>query len=225
MCDERKKLIRRQARSKRSERRRRVDAAQAVCTHTPGNSFESPDELSSEIRPEGFALLDAWKGLLSALGLSSCELFPALFLPTPTEPDIRLLFTTVSRCLVPALVGENGSRLSDPAWAQWDASSRGAPPRPHEVLGETLGADALAEADIVLLPALAVDEDGTRIGQGGGWYDRALRHARPGAPIVAVIFDDEWSAQPLPRLSHDIPVDAVVTPSGFRILASDLSSV
>lgn len=225
MCDERKQLIRQQARSKRSERRRRVDAAQAVCTHTPGDSFESPDELSSEIRPEGFALLDAWKGLLSALGLSSCELFPALFLPTPTEPDIRLLFTTVSRCLVPALVGEDGSRLSDPAWAQWDASSRGAPPRPLEILGAPMRPEVLRQADIILLPALAVDEDGTRIGQGGGWYDRALKHARPGAPIVAVIFDDEWSSQPLPRLPHDVCVDAVVTPGGFRILTSDLSSV
>lgn len=225
MCDERKQLIRQQARSKRHERREHEWAARGLETGADRGAFSPAESLPCEIHPEGPALMEAWRGLVHALGLVFVDLFPALFLPTPTEPDIRLLFGTVSRCLVPALVGKDGCRLPAPAWVWWDAPSVDFLPPPHEILGAPMSPEVLKQADIVLLPALAVDEDGTRIGQGGGWYDRALKHARPGAPIVAVIFDDEWSAQPLPRLSHDVCVNAVVTPGGFRILTSDLSSV
>ena len=225
MCDERKQAIRQQARSKRHERREHELAARGLETGAGKGAFSPAETLPCEIHPEGPALMEAWRGLLHSLHLTYADLLPALFLPTPTEPDIRLLFGTVSHCLVPALVGKDGCRLPDPAWVMWDAPSVEALPRPLEILGAPMRPEVLRQADIVLLPALAVDEDGTRIGQGGGWYDRALKHARPGAPIVAVIFDDEWSAQPLPRLSHDVCVDAVVTPGGFRILTSDLSSV
>ena len=55
--------------------------------------------------------------------------------------------------------------------------------------------------------------DGVRLGRGGGYYDRALRHARPGAVLVAVVFDDEF-VDGLPAEPHDRRVGAVVTPSG-----------
>lgn len=58
---------------------------------------------------------------------------------------------------------------------------------------------------------------GTRLGQGAGWYDRALAEARPGIPIVALVFDDELhdaAIQPIPREAHDVAVSIVVRPSG-----------
>ncbi|KGM15002.1 hypothetical protein N867_13010, partial [Actinotalea fermentans ATCC 43279 = JCM 9966 = DSM 3133] len=85
----------------------------------------------------------------------------------------------------------------------------------------TLGADALTEVRAVIAPALAVDTDGGRLGQGGGWYDRVLRHAPADALVVAVVFDEEvYDAvvRPLPREPHDRLVDIVATPSGWRWL-------
>ena len=64
-----------------------------------------------------------------------------------------------------------------------------------------------------VVPALAVSRDGVRLGRGGGYYDRALAHARPGAVLVAVVFDDELLDE-VPAEAHDHRVTAVVTPSG-----------
>ncbi len=75
-----------------------------------------------------------------------------------------------------------------------------------------LGLDALATCQVVLTPGLAVDGSGTRLGQGGGCYDRALPHVRPGVPVVTVLWDEELLAEPVPREPHDRRVDAVLTP-------------
>jgi 5-formyltetrahydrofolate cyclo-ligase len=82
-----------------------------------------------------------------------------------------------------------------------------------EPVGPRLGATAIGAAEVVVVPAVAVDRDGTRLGRGGGYYDRALRLARPDAVVVALVYDDELVDR-LPRLEHDRPVTAVVTPSG-----------
>ena len=71
----------------------------------------------------------------------------------------------------------------------------------------------LPAADVVVVPALAVDRGGVRLGRGGGYYDRALRHVRPDARLVALVFDDEL-VDALPVEPHDRRVTAVVTPSG-----------
>lgn len=71
---------------------------------------------------------------------------------------------------------------------------------------------ALAEADLVFVPALAVDADGTRLGRGGGWYDRALARRASHARVVAVCWPWECVDR-LPREPHDAPVDAALTPA------------
>jgi 5-formyltetrahydrofolate cyclo-ligase len=82
-----------------------------------------------------------------------------------------------------------------------------------EPLGPRLGATAIGTADAVIVPAVAVDRSGVRLGRGGGYYDRALVHARPGALLVAVVHDDELLDE-LPADPHDRRVGVVVTPSG-----------
>ena len=75
-----------------------------------------------------------------------------------------------------------------------------------------------ATVDVVVVPALAVAADGTRLGRGGGFYDRALGHARPDAVLVAVVFDEEL-LDAVPTGAHDRRVDAVVSPlAGWRQL-------
>lgn len=79
-----------------------------------------------------------------------------------------------------------------------------------------LGLDAIGRADLVLAPAQAVDtRTGTRLGQGGGCYDRALPRRRPGTPVVAVLNAHESAALDLPREPTDIPVDATLTADGI----------
>lgn len=63
-----------------------------------------------------------------------------------------------------------------------------------------------AEIGLYLVPGLAFDMAGTRLGYGGGWYDRLLREARPGAIFRGLCFPAQLSAVPLPREAHDIPV-------------------
>ena len=79
---------------------------------------------------------------------------------------------------------------------------------------EPLGPAAIGDADAVLVPALAVAVDGTRLGRGGGSYDRALPRRGNAALVAAVLFDGETVAT-LPREAWDEPVSAVVSPSGW----------
>lgn len=84
-----------------------------------------------------------------------------------------------------------------------------------------LGTHAVDRADLVLAPGLAVDPAGTRMGQGGGCYDRALPRRRPGTPVVVVLHPGELvgpAEEPLPRAAHDAPVDAVVSAEGLTDL-------
>ena len=73
------------------------------------------------------------------------------------------------------------------------------------------GVDAVARADAVLVPALAVDGAGRRLGRGGGSYDRALARVGPLVPLIALVYDDEL-VEHVPAESHDIPVRATVSP-------------
>jgi len=128
------------------------------------------------------------------------------YLPLRTEPGspdaLADLCALHVRVLVPALLADR-----DLAWARWDGAT-----------GTPLGVDAVAAADAVLVPALAVAHDGTRLGRGGGSYDRALARVPAGVPRIALLFDGELVAE-LPREPWDEPVTAVITPSGLRQLS------
>jgi 5-formyltetrahydrofolate cyclo-ligase len=76
-----------------------------------------------------------------------------------------------------------------------------------------LPADAIASASVVLVPALAVDRTGVRLGRGAGFYDRSLPLAAPAARLVAVVRDDELVAR-LPAEPHDVRMTHALTPTG-----------
>lgn len=85
----------------------------------------------------------------------------------------------------------------------------------REPPGPRLGVAAITDAELVLVPALAVDATGGRLGRGGGSYDRALTRVRPGVPIVALLYAGEM-VPAVPTEPHDRPVTAVLTPDGLR---------
>lgn len=130
----------------------------------------------------------------------------AAYVPFRTEPGSRELLEALgalgARVIVPVTLPDR-----DLDWAPWSADR----------LGPLLGRDAIADADLVLVPALAVARDGTRLGRGGGSYDRALARCGAGTPIAALLFAGELVGS-LPRAEWDRSVTAVVTPVGWQSL-------
>jgi len=102
------------------------------------------------------------------------------------------------------------------------AASSSPPARPgrglREPTGPRLGPEAIGEAELVIVPALAVDRRGFRLGRGGGSYDRALVRVGAGVPTVALLHDGEL-VDAVPAEPHDRRVTAVITPTlGFAQL-------
>jgi 5-formyltetrahydrofolate cyclo-ligase len=86
-----------------------------------------------------------------------------------------------------------------------------------EPTGPRLGPEAVATADAVLVPGLAVSDQGHRLGRGGGCYDRALGRVPLGTFTCALLYDGEVGLD-VPTEPHDRPVLAAATPSGVTML-------
>ncbi|MFE3518406.1 5-formyltetrahydrofolate cyclo-ligase [Streptomyces sp. NPDC059166] len=143
----------------------------------------------------------------------------AAYVSVGREPGTRVLLDALRRrgvrVLLPVLMDDN-----DLDWAEFEGADRlvAAGRGLREPDGARLGPRAVLEADAVLLPGLAVDGRGMRLGRGGGSYDRVLaRLAAAGAhpALVVLLYDDEVVAR-VPEEPHDHLVDAVVTPAGTR---------
>ncbi len=141
----------------------------------------------------------------------------AAYVSVGGEPGTRALLDALhrrgTRVLLPVLRDDNDldwSHYTGPA--SLERTDRGL----LEAAGPRLGVDAVLEADVVLLPGLAVDAGGTRLGRGGGSYDRVLaRLARAGAdPRLVVLLYAHEVVGHVPAEPHDRPVHAVVTPEG-----------
>ena len=136
-----------------------------------------------------------------------------------TLPLIEALHERGVRVLIP-LLGDGLQR----GWGVYGGAAdlvERAPGRPPEPSTEFLPSHTLTQADVVIVPALAVDTTGTRLGQGGGWYDRALADVRDGVPIIALTFAGEVRDADeglLPREDHDVRIHGVITPEGYTAL-------
>ena len=161
---------------------------------------------------------DAWRiedeerttRLLAALGDVPGTV--ALYASRPGEPGTAAAITTLHAAgwhvVLPTLTGA-------PGWATFHGWNRmrtswGGIPEP--LAPEAVSLDI---ADVVVVACLAVARDGTRLGTGGGWYDRALEQRRHGTPVWALARTQELLLQ-LPREDHDVPVDAAVTQDGVH---------
>jgi 5-formyltetrahydrofolate cyclo-ligase len=131
-----------------------------------------------------------------------------------TGPLIDRLRETGRHVLLPVVLPGN-----DLDWARYAGPDGLVPARMGllEPAGPTLGVDAVATADVVLVPALAVDRTGLRLGRGGGCYDRALTRVPVGTSVCALLFDAEV-VEKVPAAPHDRRVTAVATPTGITRL-------
>ncbi len=148
------------------------------------------------------------------------------FLSLPTEPGtgplIEDLVKRGASVLVPRVAGHRLDWLLLAAGGPLAAGPFGI----LEPLGDPVGQGSgpLTACTALFLPALAVDERGYRLGQGGGFYDRALAdvptHDRGGPIRVAVVFDEEILPR-VPTDAHDCRVDLVLTEAGVRRLTDE----
>jgi 5,10-methenyltetrahydrofolate synthetase len=168
--------------------------------------------LSPEVRAEADAAIRA---ALAAVVAAVRPDTVCAYLPMAGEPGGAQLpdLPGVSRVLLPVLRPD-----SDLDWAAYPAPLLPGRYGLAEPDGPRLGVDAIAGADLVVAPGVTASVDGVRLGRGGGSYDRALARLAPSALVVVPLYDGELVDR-LPAEPHDRPVDAVVTPSGVRLVA------
>lgn len=153
---------------------------------------------------------------LLAAPISSRATRIACYLSMPSEPG--------TAALIAGLIAR-GTEIAVPLslpdgtldWVAYDpaaplASTALGIPEPD---GTPLGPSAIEDCALIIVPAVAVDHAGHRLGRGAGYYDRAL--AGISRPVCALVFTHELLVA-VPYENHDVPVDMVVTPDGlFRV--------
>lgn len=143
----------------------------------------------------------------------------AAYLSTGSEPGTLQLVAWLTahrvRVLLPVLSPlPDGAPRHEPAWAPYagpDALRVGI----HSILEPTtepLPGEQLPEAELIVCPGLAANRVGDRLGRGGGWYDRALRHASQSAPVWVLLNADEVLGT-IPTQPWDRRIDVIVTPT------------
>lgn len=136
----------------------------------------------------------------------------AVYYSVGSEPSTRSLVYALWKrghyVILPVLLPDG-----DLDWASYEGPDSLAPgPRGLlEPSQERRGVEAVARAEAVIVPALAVSRSGMRLGRGGGSYDRVLARVGERVPTIALVYDDELLPS-VPAAPHDQPVRAVATP-------------
>ena len=130
------------------------------------------------------------------------------YISTSDEPDTKELNRELlSRGVTVLLPRVHGKILQ---WVEWNGDAKSL--KESKGLFEPIGKerDDISDIDVVIVPGLHLDQEGYRLGQGGGFYDRALP-ILPGWK-VGIVHSGEITSDPLPREPHDIKLDAGATP-------------
>jgi 5-formyltetrahydrofolate cyclo-ligase len=124
-------------------------------------------------------------------------------------PLLRRLHAEGYRLALPVMQGK-GRPLVFRAWSPGDAMDSGV-----WGIAEPRADKAALEPDILIVPLLAFDRCGWRLGYGGGFYDRTLKGLRARRAVVAVgLAHGEQEVDAVPHLDYDQRLDWVLTPSG-----------
>lgn len=166
--------------------------------------------VADDVRAAEARMLSERLELVATSGSTVCA-----YVPVATEPGsiemLDVLLRRSGRVLLP--VARTTGDLPLPLrWGEYrpGALARG-PWGLLEPLEPWLPESALAEAGLVIVPALAVDRRGVRLGRGRGFYDRSLDGRNPRASLIAVVRDVEFVDE-LPSEPHDVPMTHALTP-------------
>lgn len=201
-----------------------------MTAEAPGSGLEDNAEAKPQLRarilagrrqlgaPQRAAAGEALRDAVLACPEVAAAGSVAVYVSVGTEPDTRGLLDALRdsgvRVLLPVLLAD-----MDLDWAHYDGvASLGTADRGLlEPATPRLGRDAVHEAGAVLVPAVAVDTRGFRLGRGGGSYDRVLARLGSGTFTAALLYDGEM-VDAVPTAAHDRAVHAAITPSGVRRL-------
>src|SRR5699024_9230074 len=128
----------------------------------------------------------------------------ACYLSAPTEPPTHALITAARAAGIRVLLPISG-RDGVLDWSDDDAADVTTRLGVPETAGRPIGPDAIREADLLFIPAAAVDGRGMRLGWGRGYYDRALAWVDSRRPVYAVLYDADVVDR-VPHEAHDVPV-------------------
>jgi len=170
------------------------------------------------------AIAEGGAALVSELQASGGQGIVSAFASLPDElnvwPLLRRLHGLGCRLALPVIQGK-GKPLLFRAWAPGDLMDKAVWDIP-----EPKADKAVLEPDILLVPLLAFDLSGGRLGYGGGFYDRTLARLRAMKPIVAIgLAYDEQRVNAVPHLDYDQRLDWALTPSGPLRCQHDASAV
>ena len=185
--------------------------------HTPQNKTALRDQLLTARNRKSLADVGADAAAIASRLLASAAVRRAgtiaAYVSIGTEPGTSALIDALreqgKRVLLPLLQPDN-----DLDWAVHTGDLIPARRGLLEPIGPTVGPEAIAWADVVLLPGLAVDRLGMRLGRGGGSYDRVLGRIPLGTPTIVLLYDGEILDR-VPAEPHDRRVTHAVTPSGM----------
>jgi len=146
----------------------------------------------------------------------------AAYAPLPSEPgfpDLADAMVAICGSVLLPVARASVEGIPQPLqWSQYRSGSLVAAPYGlFEPPPPWLPPTALESVSTVLVPALAVDRHGVRLGRGAGFYDRSLGFRDPAARLIAVVGDDELVDE-LPVEPHDIAMTHALTP-GYGLVS------
>lgn len=157
------------------------------------------------------------RDVLRDLGAGSVLAFWSFGSELPTEPLLEALVDEGYRLCLPKVVDR---RLEVRTWRPGDALTQTSFGAREPAEGSVVPPSRL---DVVLVPAVAFDDLGYRVGYGGGFYDRLLPQMRADAARIGIGLAIQRVAR-VPRDALDVPVDLIVTERGVEDVARRRSS-
>lgn len=144
----------------------------------------------------------------------------AVYIAMPGEPPTQSLREQLTlrgyRPLIPRVHESDLQWAADTEQTEWEINSFGTQEPTNEFIDDQ--DRALSNCVAIVVPAHAIDANGMRLGQGKGFYDRALEFTRSTEHrplLIGLTFESEFLTQ-VPHEPHDIPVDVSVTESAVR---------
>lgn len=162
----------------------------------------------AELRDAGIGIARRLDALVAETGARTVSCYLELPGEPPTRPFLAGALSRGIRILLPVARADGTLDWADGSSSETETTGLFGIAEPG---GARRGPEVLQEADLLLIPAAAVDRQGTRLGWGRGYYDRALAALTRRVPVFALVHDHEM-VDSLPREAHDRPVDGAVTP-------------